>query len=169
MLQIKKLLLQETQLLAPVAHKIFLETFLPLNNPSDVIDYADRFLTAESFARDLEKPDYFTYGVYWNEELIGYIQMLFNPEEVYDGISFELKRFYLLSTHHGRGLAQEMMKFCEQLAREQGESAFWLGVWEKNFKALRFYEKCGFKKIASHPFVMGQETQTDFIFAKTLI
>lgn len=168
MLEIKKLSLPDATLLAPIAHKIFLDTFLPLNNPSDVIDYADRSLTADAFAREIENPKYFTYGVYWEHELVGYLQMLFNSQETYEGISFELKRFYLQSHYHGRGLAQEMMKFCENVARDQGQSAFWLGVWEKNFKALRFYEKCGFRKIASHPFVMGQETQTDFIYAKYL-
>ncbi|MBY0384030.1 GNAT family N-acetyltransferase, partial [bacterium] len=142
--------------------------FLPNNNAKDVIDYADRFLNAENFTLQLSNPLYFTFGVFLQDRLIGYIQMYLNREEVYVGIDLELKRFYLLEEFHGKGYAEIMMKACEQQARKLGYSKFWLGVWEKNFKALRFYQKQGFEKISAHDFVMGSETQTDFILMKTI-
>ena len=49
------------------------------------------------------------------------------------------------------------------LAREQGKSYVWLGVWEKNEKAIRFYNKNGFYKISTHTFVIGDDAQTDYI------
>jgi diamine N-acetyltransferase len=168
MLNIRPLQPFEAAELAPLAQHIFLDTFLPVNNPEDVISYAKDHLNASVLAQELRNPSVFTYGVFWNQELIGYMQMLINQNEIYEGIDLELKRFYLLPQHHGRGIAKSMMDVCEQQARDLGRKAFWLGVWEKNYKAQRFYEKCGFKKIASHPFVMGQETQTDFIFAKNV-
>lgn len=168
MLHIRKLSLFEAEPLAILARQIFLDTFLPVNNPVDVIDYADRFLNAQTFHKELGNPLYFTYGVFLESQLIGYIQMLINRQETYDGIELELKRFYLLKDHHGKGYADQMMAVCEAQARELNYKSFWLGVWEKNFKAQKFYQKKGFKKIASHPFVMGQETQTDFIFAKEI-
>lgn len=154
--------------LARVARQIFLDTFLPVNNADDVIDYADRFLNAECLAEQLSHPAYFTFGVFLQDDLIGYIQMHLNRDEVYEGIDLELKRFYLLKEFHGKGYAEKMMDACVQKARHLGYSKFWLGVWEKNFKALRFYQKQGFEKISSHDFVMGSETQTDFILMKTI-
>ncbi len=168
MLHIRKLSLAEAEPLAILARRIFLDTFLPVNNAADVIDYADRFLKPQIFQKELIDPLYFTFGVFLESQLIGYIQMLINRQETYDGIELELKRFYLLQSHHGKGYADQMMAVCEEQARELNYKSFWLGVWENNFKAQRFYQKKGFKKIASHPFVMGQETQIDFIFSKEL-
>jgi diamine N-acetyltransferase len=168
MLQIRPLFPQDADILAPTAQKIFIDTFLPNNAEKDVLAYAQKFLTADVFRRELAEPTYFTFGCYLGEELVGYMQMLKNPNESHDGVDLELKRFYLLSAQHGRGYADEMMKVCEQKAQELGYKSFWLGVWELNLRAQKFYQKKGFKKVSSHQFVMGSETQTDFIFSKTL-
>ena len=44
----------------------------------------------------------------------------------------------------------------------------WLGVWEENVKAQRFYRRWGFEKVGSHEFTMGGTTQTDFVMVKWL-
>ncbi len=168
MLKIRPLTPQDAPILTPLAWKVFVDTFLPTNKAEDVLDYANSALTETAFLRDLKDPLYFTFGCYSDSQLIGYIQMLINSKESYVGTDLELKRFYLLSDFHGRGFADQMMAACEQKARELGYKSFWLGVWEKNFRAQRFYQKRGFEKVSSHEFVMGSEAQTDFIFAKTL-
>lgn len=168
MFHIRPLLSKDSGPLAIVAHRIFVDTFLPMNNPQDVIDYADAYLTPSAFLKELESSQYFTFGVFNENELIGYMQMVFNSQEIYEGCSLELKRFYLLSHYHGHGLAPKMMDVCVEKARDLGQKGFWLGVWEKNDRAQKFYTKMGFKKVASHPFVMGSETQTDDIFIKYL-
>lgn len=165
MMQIRSLSSPEIPQLAALARHIFLDTFVPTNNPQDVMDYAEEFLTVEHFSRDLKNSDYFTYGCFVENEMVGYIQMLINRFEVHDGIEFELKRFYLLADYHGKGYAKKMMEHCVSVAKQKGYEQMWLGVWEKNYKALKFYEKMGFRPISSHNFVMGQETQTDLIYA----
>ncbi len=39
----------------------------------------------------------------------------------------------------------------------------WLGVWEKNPRALRFYQKIGFQEFDKHIFTLGNEKQTDIM------
>jgi ribosomal protein S18 acetylase RimI-like enzyme len=46
-------------------------------------------------------------------------------------------------------------------ARTAGARHLWLGVWEHNARALRFYAKCGFVDVGSHDFVLGTDRQTD--------
>ncbi len=166
MFKIREITPQDAEILAPVAHKIFLETFLPTNTAKSVMDYANVHLTPTALAQDIARPQTWTLGVFVEEQIVGYMLMLVNEQETYQDISLELKRFYLLAEYHGRGWAQEMMATCEKKAKELGFSAMWLGVWENNFRAQKFYQKCGFEKIASHPFIMGDEAQTDFIMAK---
>jgi ribosomal protein S18 acetylase RimI-like enzyme len=45
----------------------------------------------------------------------------------------------------------------------------WLGVWEDNHRAIRFYEKNGFEKFDSHPFILGESKQTDLLMKLRII
>ena len=56
-----------------------------------------------------------------------------------------------------------MFDFVLQTARKQGMSRVWLGVWEENREAIRFYKKLGFKEFDRHVFMMGKEAQTDLM------
>lgn len=165
MISLRPIQTTDITVLTQIARQIFRDAFLPVNRPQAVEGYLENNLTEESFSLESENPLYFTYGVFCDQRMIGYIQLYLNREETYEGIELELKRFYLLAGFHGKEVAQQMMQFCFSIARELGHSKLWLGVWEKNLRAQKFYSKMGFHKITSHAFVMGDETQTDDIFA----
>lgn len=78
----------------------------------------------------------------------------------------ELKRFYVASAAHGRGLAQRLMTATLDAARERGARTLWLGVWEHNARAIAFYRKCGFERAGEQRFVLGSDVQTDWIMAR---
>ena len=42
----------------------------------------------------------------------------------------------------------------------------WLGVWEKNLRAIRLYEKWGFKKVGTKEFILGSDLQKGSHFRK---
>ncbi len=48
------------------------------------------------------------------------------------------------------------------------KKSIWLGVWEENPKAIRFYEKNGFVPFSRHIFKMGDEEQTDIMMRKII-
>ena len=52
-------------------------------------------------------------------------------------------------------------------ARSSGFTSIWLGVWELNAKAIRFYEQLGFKKFDEHSFMLGDEAQIDHLMRLT--
>ena len=77
------------------------------------------------------------------------------------GLKFELnlvkppkrKRFYIGhiavdKNHQGKGIARELIKEAENLARQNGFKVMALDVASKNYRALGLYELLGFKKIA---------------------
>jgi len=41
-------------------------------------------------------------------------------------------------------------------------------VWERNPRAVAFYAKFGFARVGEHGFVLGADTQTDWLFSRTL-
>jgi ribosomal protein S18 acetylase RimI-like enzyme len=61
-----------------------------------------------------------------------------------------------------------LMKHVEEHARHLGAGRFWLGVWEKNPRAIAFYQKIGFAQCGAQPFLMGSDLQTDWVMNRTL-
>ena len=53
-------------------------------------------------------------------------------------------------------------------ARARGAQTLWLGVWERNPRAVAFYEKYGFTRVGEHTFMLGDDAQTDWLFARTV-
>jgi ribosomal protein S18 acetylase RimI-like enzyme len=102
--------------------------------------------------------------------LAGYIKL--NESEaqtdINDPNSMELERIYLKQPYQGKGLGKTLLNYAVNIAAENDKLYIWLGVWEKNTKAIQFYKRNGFYKIDTHPFIMGSEEQTDFIMKKDL-
>jgi ribosomal protein S18 acetylase RimI-like enzyme len=53
-------------------------------------------------------------------------------------------------------------------AVELGGVTLWLGVWERNPRAIAFYQKCGFRDVGSHDFWFGNDRQTDRVMVTAL-
>ena len=61
-----------------------------------------------------------------------------------------------------------MLEHAINSARQKQKEYIWLGVWEKNERALRFYEQNGFYRIGTLCFILGKDRQTDHIMRKDL-
>jgi ribosomal protein S18 acetylase RimI-like enzyme len=77
-------------------------------------------------------------------------------------------RFYVDRPWFGRGVAPALMAACAAEARRRGGDVLWLGVWERNARAIAFYEKCGFRRVGIQPFQLGSDRQTDYVMARPL-
>lgn len=86
-----------------------------------------------------------------------------SQSDVNDSASLEIERIYVLSKYQGEGLGALLMDKAISAAVERGKEYIWLGVWEKNEKALAFYKKHEFRKIGEHSFVIGIDVQTDHL------
>ena len=101
-------------------------------------------------------------------ELVGYAHVVSGdvPEAVGGAAPLELKRLYVARTWHGRRVAQALMDAAIDAARARGAQTLWLGVWERNPRAVAFYAKYGFVRVGEHTFVLGSDAQTDWLFAR---
>ena len=80
----------------------------------------------------------------------------------------ELQRIYVDTAHHGTGLAKLLSQEVDNLAREERYESIWLGVLPENQRAVRFYEKSGYKKVGTHGFWLGDQLDTDDIMIRML-
>ena len=60
------------------------------------------------------------------------------------------------------------MARCVEDARNAGHDAIWLGVWERNARAIRFYERWEFRVVGQHVFVVGKDPQNDLLLSRSL-
>jgi GNAT superfamily N-acetyltransferase len=80
----------------------------------------------------------------------------------------ELNRLYSQQKFLGQGVGQALMDACFERAEQGNHDVMWLGVWEYNPRAQRFYEKNGFRMVDKHTFVLGSDPQTDLLMQKEL-
>jgi GNAT superfamily N-acetyltransferase len=98
-------------------------------------------------------------------ELVGYTKLNLSAAQadVKDPASVEVARLYTLEKAWGTGLGQQLLEAAFSFGRQEGKTWLWLGVWEHNARAIRFYEKNGLRIFGSHPFPFGDEIQNDWL------
>jgi len=100
--------------------------------------------------------------------LVAYVQLRFDATSpmISGERPVEIQRFYVNASHHGAGLAHQLMAHVVARAEAAGSEVLWLGVWERNPKALAFYRKWGFDVVADHVFTVGNDPQRDLIMRR---
>ena len=79
----------------------------------------------------------------------------------------EIERICVHPNRTGRGPGSQMMRALLDEASAGGFRTAWLGVWERNERAIRFYESWGFAVVGTHAFQLGAEQQTDVIMERS--
>ena len=82
--------------------------------------------------------------------------------------TIELSKVYVLAGSHGRGVSAPLMAATLDEARASGAAGIWLGVNQLNTRALRFYEKSGFRVVGEKKFSLGPELHSDFTMERRL-
>ena len=149
--------------LAEFAARTFEQTFAGDNRPEDMAAHRAAAYGVAQQSAELADPDVVTLVALDRERLVGYAQIRRGaaPDCVTHAAPVELQRFYLDRGEHGSGLAMGLMSAVHAAVREFGGRHLWLGVWERNARALAFYAKSGFVDVGSKVYVVGQDPQID--------
>ena len=141
-----------------------------MNTPSNMRAYLEKAFDISKLRDELSNSGSLFYFLYAYEELAGYIKLneYTAQTDIHDPQSIEIERIYVTKEFQGKGLGGILLNKAIDIANTRKKSYIWLGVWEKNDKALLFYKRNGFYFIDKHSFFMGEEEQTDFILRKDL-
>lgn len=164
-INIRRINIEDVSVLAAIARQTFYDTFTGTCTESDMQEFLDRYYSTEQLGRELLDEENFCFFAETDGEPVAYLQF----KETYDNFpeikkwkALELKRIYVLTAFHGKGIAQKLMDFFLALAAEKKYEVVWLGVWEHNLRAQKFYEKYGFADSGyTHDFPIGSTPQTD--------
>jgi ribosomal protein S18 acetylase RimI-like enzyme len=161
--------------LARIAEATFRATFGPSNTKEDMDLHCARYFTPAAQAAELADPAMDNLVVERTEgdggDFLGYAQLRSGPAPacVTGAAPIELQRFYVVPELHGGGLARELVAAVLGAASERGADTLWLGVWEKNPRAMRFYAKCGFREVGDQTFLLGTDPQRDLVMSRPVI
>jgi diamine N-acetyltransferase len=162
----------DAKLLTDLAYTTFWDAFAhhPKNAPDDLNHYMRQAFNQEQITAELGDAKNIFLIAEIDGEAAGYSKMTIDNIE--PGITaerpIELGRLYAHQRHLGQGVGQALMDACFNRARQDGRDVMWLGVWEYNPRAQRFYEKNGFRVAGSHVFQLGKDAQTDLLMQREL-
>ena len=161
---------KDVDILREISVKTYFETFEKFNSPENMRAYLDKAFGYDKLYRELSNPHSFFYILYGEGKPAGYLKTNEFPAQtdVHDEKSLEIERIYILKEHRGCGYGRYLLQQAVDFAVQRKKSYVWLGVWEHNAKALKFYKNNGFYKIGAHSFFMGDDEQTDYIMRKDI-
>lgn len=156
--------------LRDIAIRIFRDTFTHLNTPENLEAFLERDYSIDSFLKEFAEPGSRYFFISDNDKPAGYLRLRKN-KEVYHLLgpnTIEIHRLYVDPEWHGKKVGDQLMQFSIDVGKQDKCDWIWLGVWENNPRAQRFYEKWGFERFSEHDFFMGAEKQTDWLLRKRL-
>lgn len=164
-MQIRKLNLSDIENLQTMSIQTFRETFEELNSEEDMQQYIVENLNAEKLKCEIANPDSEFFFAENESEILGYLKLNFKESqtEKLDEHYFEIERIYVLKAFLGQKIGQFLLNKAIEIGREKKLEYVWLGVWEDNHRAIRFYEKNGFSVFGKHDFILGDDVQTDLL------
>ncbi|KAM0301483.1 hypothetical protein ACHAPM_005712 [Fusarium culmorum] len=164
--------LSDVSAITELGARVFSITFGHSVEPHELAAFLEESYTEEAITSDINDPNKdVIVATNSDHKFLGFAYLTRGSSEpcVEDlEKTVELQRIYVDPDSHGAGVGKALEKAIERMARDQGFKNLWLGVWEENPRAIKAYEKWGYKQVGDHDFTIGSIVQRDHIMVKTL-
>jgi ribosomal protein S18 acetylase RimI-like enzyme len=151
--------------LALLAESTFRRAFEKENTASDMAKHCRKSYSEKIQSEEIANPNIITLVIEDEDEMVGYSQLHWgdSPECIKSNEVGEIRRIYVSHWWHGKGVGLQLMEASIEQLNEKSTRGVWLGVWEKNPRAIAFYKKLGFIVMGEHKFMLGDDLQRDII------
>ncbi len=162
--------LSDAARLAELAERTFRETFGGANTIEDMNLHCKTNYGESLQAAEISNPEIVTLVCEESGNLIAFAQLRYGhaPNCISANRAGEIQRFYVANPWQGKGIAQDLMSACIAQMEQRQVEVVWLGVWEKNPRAISFYKKLGFMEVGEHIFQLGLDLQRDIVMARSV-
>lgn len=160
----------DATLIAAISRETFYDSFAAQNKAADMQLFLDTQFTTEKLIAEVYDPLNTFFIVYVDQQPAGYCKMRPGVHAQMDKVidSMEICRFYARKNWIGKGIGSNMMQHALTYATNLNKKKVWLGVWEKNQRAIDFYTAFGFSKFGEHDFLLGTDLQRDWLMEKEI-
>lgn len=154
--------------LALLAESTFRDAFAAVNTAADMQAHCAATYAADIQLAEIRDTRRETWVVDAGGQLVAYTQLRLDAVSplISGERPIEIQRFYVSASHHGRGLAHTLMQFVLDRTAAIGSAPVWLGVWERNPRAIAFYRKWGFEVVGGQTFKLGSDPQRDLVMCR---
>lgn len=154
--------------LAALAERTFRDAYAAENEPAFVDAYVRDHFQPNLLAAELADPAVTFLLVEDEGTIVGY--SLIHSDQTHPAVAakrpIQLARIYVDRTHIGSGIGSRLIERCLAEAAAQAHDVVWLGVWERNQRAIAFYERWAFRQVGEMQFDFGGELQRDIVLAR---
>ena len=167
-IQLYKAASKDVAIVREIAMQTFLETFREYNTEENMKAYLANTFSPEKIKLELNDPHTAIYLAMHQEDVVGYLKLKKSdpPKELESHKVLEIERIYVLKDFHGKSVGLLLLERAIAIAKEHHLDYLWLGVWEHNPRAIRFYEKNGFNSFGNHVFILGEDKQNDILMKR---
>lgn len=159
---------EDYKVIQAIGKQTFQETFAASNSEEDTHKYLTENFSDTKVKEELSNEDSHFFIAWEDDVPIGYLKVNTGEAqtELQEPFALEIERIYVSASHHGKKIGQLLYDKAVEIAIQKNKKSIWLGVWEENPRAIRFYEKNGFVEFDRHIFKMGNDDQTDIMMRK---
>jgi ribosomal protein S18 acetylase RimI-like enzyme len=160
----------DAELVADISRQTFYDTFAADNTAEDMAKFLDEQFTKGRLMLEVGAPENVFLLAYHHHEIAGYVKLREGkkPAGLQSQTAIEIARLYVLKSFIGKGVGQLLMQAALTIAKEKEKEVIWLGVWEKNHRAIRFYTTWGFQKFDECDFLLGNDLQRDWLMQRSV-
>lgn len=161
---------KDIELLLELGKTTFFETFHDTNTEENLQKYFAENFTQHRLSVEINTLGSIFFVALWEGDPAGYLKINLGKAQTEPMPSdhMELERIYVLQKFQQKGIGQNLLDHILRLAEQKGCNTLWLGVWEHNEQAKKFYIKNGFVQYGQHIFKVGDDLQTDLLFQKNI-
>ena len=159
---------KDARLIADISHQTFFETFAAYNRKEDMDKFLKQQFTKGKLIMEVGARENTFLLAYNGNDIAGYVKIRDErvPLSMGKVNALEVARLYAMSNQIGKGVGSRLMQACIDIAKQRKKEWLWLGVWEKNQRAINFYTKWGFEKFDETDFLLGDDMQRDWLMKK---
>ncbi|KQV60983.1 hypothetical protein ASC95_06070 [Pelomonas sp. Root1217] len=158
---------EDAAALAAFGAQAFADTYRELSDAQEIADYVAEHFQPEVMAGVILDTTCTVLLAWVDEQLAGYaiVKVEPAPDCVAGPAPIHLWRIYLGEGFIGRGLGAALMHEVHAVARRRGAQTLWLGVYDRNVRAVAFYERFGFAQVGGQEFLFGGQIYIDPVYA----
>lgn len=153
-----------------LGRKTFVETYGDTNEKEKVASYIDTIFNHEWIEKELNTFGERFFIAYVGELPVGFTKLSENrvPKGLNGKKKIQVERIYVLKEYQGFKIGSDLIEKVLEVAKDEGYKIVWLSVWQKNNKAIQFYQRAGFVIYDTDTFQFGEELHDDFLMKQEI-
>jgi diamine N-acetyltransferase len=162
--------LSDASVLADLGRRTFVETYADQTPADDMREHLASAYSLDRVETELAEPESAFFVARVEGAAAGYLKVNRGQaqSELREADGFEIESLYVLRAFRGRGIGKLLLDTAIDEAKRSGARYVWLGVWERNAPARRFWRRMGFIEFDSHAFRFGGVRHRDVMMRRTI-